>query len=155
MLVYRLGRTGYPPNDGTGAALYGGRWNPVSFAVIYAADSRALCVLEVLVHNAEVSAEYSITTIHVPDDLQTLRLSDNDLPRGWNGPLAPSSFGPSQMIGARWIRSEQSAVLQVPSVVIPEEWNYVLNPAHPDFARIEFSRPVPFRLDERLRAFQA
>jgi RES domain-containing protein len=89
MLIYRLGRTGDPANDGTGAALYGGRWNPISFAVIYAAESRALCVLEVLVHNAEVSAEYSVTTIHVPDELQILKLSDNDLPDGWNGPLAP------------------------------------------------------------------
>lgn len=131
-----------------GASLYGGRWNHKGTPAIYTGASRALCALEVLVNADELADDYVSIAIEIPDDLAILSLSIGDLPAGWD---SNPSVDATQDIGTQWAAALTTAVLRVPSAVIPREYNYILNPAHPDFQRIRFSHPEPFRFDRRLR----
>jgi RES domain-containing protein len=152
MVVYRLGSGRYPANDGLGASLYGGRWNHKGTRVIYTAATRALCALEVLANTGELADDYVVTPIEVPGDLTVTTLSIDTLPPGWD---AAEPANDTRDIGTKWARGFGSAVLAVPSAVIPREWNYILNPLHPDFPGIRFSSPEPFYFDDRLgRAWQ-
>jgi len=148
VVVYRLGSSRYPANDGLGASLYGGRWNHKGTPVIYAAASRALCALEVLTNADELAGDYVVTPIEVPDDLGSTALSIEALPPNWD---AGQSTSDTADVGTDWARSLTTAVLVVPSAVIPRERNYLLNPRHPDFRKIRFLRPEPFCFDDRLR----
>jgi RES domain-containing protein len=130
-----------------GASLYGGRWNHRGTSVIYTAESRALCALEVLVNSDELAGDYAAVPIDVPDDIAILVISTADLPQGWD---ASESTDVTRDIGTTWANGLATAVLSVPSAVIPRERNYILNPAHTDFARIVFASPEPFDFDERL-----
>jgi len=127
VIVFRLGSSRHPANDGIGASLYGGRWNHKGTAVIYTAESRSLCALEILANADELADDYVATPIEMPDELDITR-----------------------DIGTNWQKALATAVLSVPSAVIPRERNYILNPAHPDFNRIRFSSPEPFYFDDRL-----
>jgi RES domain-containing protein len=80
MLIYRLGSGRYPPNDGLGASLYGGRWNHKGTPVIYGVASRALCALEILANANELAGDYVATPIELPDDLAVITLSIDSLP---------------------------------------------------------------------------
>jgi RES domain-containing protein len=147
MIVYRLGSQRYPANDGLGASLYGGRWNHKGTPVIYTAGSRALCALEVLATADELASDYVVTPIEVPNDVIVRTLSVDALPTNWD---AGEPTNDTRNIGTDWAKALRSAVLAVPSAVIPREYNYILNPRHPDFARIRFSSPEPFYFDDRL-----
>jgi RES domain-containing protein len=147
MIVYRLGSWRYPENDGLGASLYGGRWNHKGTPVIYAAASRALCALEVLANADELAGDYIVTPIDVPDELSATTLSIETLPPNWD---AGQSTQDTAQIGTDWANSLASAVLVVPSAVIPREHNYILNPRHPEFSKIQFFGPEPFYFDDRL-----
>lgn len=146
MLVYRLGSSRYPANDGLGASLYGGRWNYKGTPVIYSAASRALCALEVLANADELAGDYVITPIELPDDLDYTSRPVGTLPLNWD---ATEAGNDTREIGTNWARSLATAVLVVPSAVLAREQNYILNPLHPDFGRIRFSVPEPFRFDDR------
>ncbi len=148
MLVYRLGSRRFPANDGTGASLYGGRWNHKGTPLIYAAQSRALCALEILANAGELAGDYIVTPIEVSDNLPVVTQPVETLPPGWN---AGQSTDETRNIGTEWAISMASAVLVVPSAVIPQEYNYLLNPRHPDFAKISFLSVEPFSFDDRLR----
>jgi RES domain-containing protein len=147
MIVYRLGSERYPANDGSGASLYGGRWNHKGTPVIYTAGSRALCALEILANADELASDYVVTPIEVPDDLVVRMLSIEELPTNWD---AGEPTNDTRTIGTDWANALTSAVLRTPSAVIPREYNYILNPRHPDFARIAFFSPEPFYFDDRL-----
>ena len=147
MTVYRIGSSRYPANDGLGASLYGGRWNHKGTSVIYSAESRALCALEVLANADELADDYISISIEIPDDLSITSVSMADLPTGWD---ANPSIEATRDIGTDWAKGLATAVLSVPSAVIPRERNYILNPAHLDFARMLFSSPEPFYFDDRL-----
>jgi RES domain-containing protein len=151
--AYRLCSSRYPADSGKGAALHGGRWNPPGNEVIYGAESRALTALEVLVHYAVLPKNFVITEIRIPDGV---RVSEVQGAQGaysvLTGVEVSAYFftGPLQ-IGTEWLEQRVSAVLSVPSVIIPEERNYVLNVAHPDFKHIEFLPSKPFQFDPRLK----
>jgi RES domain-containing protein len=147
MIVYRLGSRRYPANEGEGAGLYGGRWNHRGTPVIYAAQSRALCALEILANADELLSDYIATPIELPNDLLTTSRSIATLPPMWNA-REPSDL--TRDIGTQWANSLMSAVLVVPSSVIPQELNYILNPRHPDFSKINFLTPEAFLFDDRL-----
>src|SRR6202011_3780783 len=121
----RLPRRRVTANGGFGASLYGGRWNHKGTAVIYTAASRALCALEVLANADELAGDYLVTPIEVPDDLSVTTLSIETLPWNWD---ADRSTHDTAKIGTDWANSLASAVLVVPSAVIPREHNYILNP---------------------------
>lgn len=110
---------------------------------MYCAESRSLAVLEVLVHYAILPRDFAMTRIEFEDTIVT---DVQALPRNWlTDPDA------TRAIGKRWHDSLLSAVLRVPSSVEPVEHNFVLNPDHPDFARIKFEAPKIYRFDPRLR----
>ena len=142
--VYRLvrkERTG-AALSGEGARLYGGRWNPPGTAVVYASESRALAVLETFVHlplEARVM-RFVLYTIELP---ARARVSRHD------GERPPRSVETSQEAGRRWLESDGTLALVVPSVLVPQEKNYVLNATHAQFAGLVATQE-PFSFDDRL-----
>lgn len=146
--VYRLHSSRYPANNGRGAAVNGGRWNPKGTEVIYAAASRPSAILEILVHYAVLPKDFVMTSISIPDRLSIIDVPDNVLTPGWDQPIPIPA---TQQYGGHWIANSRSAVLRVPSAVVTSEWNYVLNVLHPDFREIMFGPSEPFRFDPRLK----
>jgi RES domain-containing protein len=134
--------------DGTGAKRNGGRWNPVGVPMVYTAGSLALAAMEMLVHleSEELLGRYIAIPVDIPP-LLIEQLPAGDLPPDWRDDPIPRS---SQALGARWVKSTRSAVLAVPSTVIPQEFNYLLNPEHAAFKAIETGTPTAFDYDPRL-----
>jgi RES domain-containing protein len=131
-----------------GAALHGGRWNPKGVEVVYAAATVSLAALEVLVQFSALPRDFVLTEIHIPAGGVIEAVYEQDLPTDWQ------AFSPSpgtQEIGRRWVVELRSAVLSVPSTIVPVERNYVLNPRHPNFGQIVFLPSTPFRFDPRLK----
>lgn len=150
--VFRICKTKYAANafDGEGAFRFGGRWNSRGTRMIYTAGSLALAALEMLVHldNDSMLLNYSYVPAEIPK-LLILKIEDfKPLPKNWSISPAPLEV---QEIGDEWVRKNVSAVLEVPSSVIPLEKNYLLNPLHPDFREITLGNPQKFRIDERLK----
>jgi RES domain-containing protein len=141
--VYRVCRSIHKRLDGFGSKLAGGRWNSPGRAVVYMAESISLAVLENLVHMSkeDFPTGYVSVVASIPDHLKTIQELDfrQSVPN-----LATAE------LGDRWIDSLASAVLQVRSAVIPAEWNYLLNPKHPQFQEITVEEAAPFIFDERL-----
>lgn len=135
--------------SGEGARLYGGRWNPKGVPVVYTAQTQALAVLQMMVQDEALAARYVMIPAQVPDDIAIDRIDARSLPAGWRSIRHIETL---REIGAEWARSRRSAVLAVPSAVIPAETNFLLNPLHPDFRRIRIGKPAAFRLDPRLLA---
>lgn len=134
--------------SGAGAARFGARWNPAGTKVVYTAQSAALAALELLVHLdfEEALDTYLLFACHFEPDL--VEPVDRDrLPRKWHDEAALEAL---QQIGAEWLLGARKPILEVPSAIIPTEYNYLLNPSHPDFARITIAEPTPFRIDLRL-----
>jgi RES domain-containing protein len=134
--------------SGEGARIYGGRWNSKGVAVIYTAGSLALASLEMIVNlpAPKLLQKYVRIPARINPDL-VLDLPEEVLPGDWNSrPIAPST----RVIGDQWIKEQHSAILKVPSIVVPEEYNYLLNPAHPDFVNIRIGKPVAYYFDPRL-----
>lgn len=134
--------------DGEGARLAGGRWNSPGVPMIYTAQSAALATLEMLVHlnSSTVLSSYVLIACAFPENV-VLRLDRSRLPTGWRKhPAVPQL----QLLGDAWMKNGLSAVLEVPSVIIQSESNYLLNPVHTDFASIEVGPAQPFDVDARL-----
>lgn len=134
--------------DGEGARLYGGRWNSPGTRMVYTAQSQALAILEILVHleKAGVLPSYSLCAAHFAEDLVEA-LDPEALPDNWRSYPSPSGL---RAIGDAWVAEQTSAVLEVPSVIVDDESNYLINPAHPDFSSLTISEPRPFDFDVRL-----
>src|SRR5215218_8031319 len=136
--------------DGEGARLYGGRWNSPGTPMVYTSSTISLAVLEILVHLQEASLLSSYSLISADfDDALVERLDHSMLPDGWRTYPAPSDL---QRIGDEWVRSQRSVALEVPSVIVESESNYLLNPAHPDFSSVVIGEPELFTFDEHLLA---
>jgi RES domain-containing protein len=134
--------------SGEGARLYGGRWNSPGVPVVYVAESQSLAVLEVLVHlDAPALLEKYVFLEADFNASLVIDLDRSSVPKNWQSDPVPEAI---QAIGDRWILSGDSAVLRVPSVLVPGESNFLLNPRHPDFGNIGISRPHAFRFDPRL-----
>ncbi|MCL4526581.1 MAG: RES family NAD+ phosphorylase [Gammaproteobacteria bacterium] len=133
--------------SGEGARRYGGRWNRKGVAVVYTASSQSLAMLEMLVQDEPLRAKYSVIPATLPDDLDVQNVIITNLPQGWRDPQACEAL---QDIGMDWIARRESAVLAVPSAVVPTEWNFLLNPAHPDFPNIAIGSAEQITTDGRL-----
>ncbi|MBY0504328.1 MAG: RES family NAD+ phosphorylase [Bryobacteraceae bacterium] len=144
-LVYRLCNAAYPAASGEGACQYGGRWNPVGVPAVYAAESRALCIMERLVHLVRLPRNEVLTRIAIPDRVATAYLSPDDLPSGWDDSTESSAI---QSLAGKALA--EVAVLRVPSVIVPGEFCYVLNPEPAHFPQIRFEPSESFRYDQRL-----
>lgn len=133
---------------GEGARRYGGRWNSPVRRMVYASGTQALAILETLVHLQPVSGAlaYTIFRLDLPENLVEV-LPASRQPAGWNDLVVPRA---TQEIGDEWLARNRTPVLAVPSVLAPDEKNYLLNPDHADFARISRHRGIPFSFDPRL-----
>ncbi len=139
--------------SGAGARLYGGRWNSVGTEAVYASAQRSLAVLEVLVHleggavgRGTIVQPYLIYPLWFDEELLE-ELSASSLPADWaTHPPARST----QQIGDDWVSRAGSPVLSVPSAVVPEEYNYLLNPNHKRFSEVQIGSPRPCSIDPRL-----
>jgi RES domain-containing protein len=149
MILYRIGNCKYV-NDlsGTGARLYGGRWNSIGSPMLYMTSSRALALVEVLVHlsASNIPDNFCISEIKVPDQ-SVCDCGENTLPPGWQNPSAPAAL---QQLGDQFLTKKDFLLMKVPSVIVPQEFNYLLNPLHPDMLKVKFIKAVPFSFDERL-----
>jgi len=134
--------------SGEGARLYGGRWNSIGSSVVYAAESKALAALEILVHMDDdcLMDEYLCIPIRL-DTRLARHLDMKSLPENWRK-MPPSTS--TQSLGDAWAAESLSAVLVVPSVLIPGESNYLFNPRHPNFGKLRIGAPEPFEFDPRL-----
>lgn len=152
MRVWRLGPARHPPLDGEGARRASGRWNPRGVPMVYTSAHLSLAVLEKLVHVDfdTFPADVVCYEIDVPDELPVRVVELAGLPGGWDS-MPASAF--TQELGAAWARepADSPGILSVPSVVVPRERNFLLNPLHPDAKRWKVVNREPFRLDVRLR----
>ena len=142
MDVFRMHRLARAPGDYTGAMVAGGRWNPIGTPVLYAAAHLSLACVEVLVHldKAQLPRDYVWSRAALAVTPPSLAVEDLD------------SITACRTIGHSWIESGTELAVQVPSVVIPEEFNILLNPSHPGYNGLAWSNPKPFRFDPRLFA---
>lgn len=135
--------------SGGGARDVGGRWNHHGVALVYSAGTLSLCALELFVNLDPEDAPDDLVAIaaDVPDRLDMLQVREAELPADWRRYPAPAAL---QDIGSAWIATGATAVLVVPSAIIPQEVNYLLNPAHRDFAQVRIERPQAFHFDPRM-----
>jgi RES domain-containing protein len=133
---------------GEGARRYGGRWNSKGTAVVYAAQTKSLAALEILTHldSAEVLRFYVAIPVSFDSHL-VVDVDVSSLPKNWKSYPAPRNV---RAIGDAWVASAKSAVLRVPSVLVPSESNFLLNPRHADYAKLVVGEPVRFDFDPRL-----
>jgi RES domain-containing protein len=150
MQVWRISKAKYAEAafNGEGARLFSGRWNPTGVRMVYTSSSLALAALEFFVHLDPSVAPDDLVSISasIPSNLKVEKILAKDLPEDWR---EIENLG-RQAMGAGWIQQNRSVALQVPSAVIEEEWNILLNPAHPDFSQIEVASSKPFRFDDRM-----
>lgn len=151
MVVWRIVKDKHKEDafDGEGAAQYGGRWNLSGTLMVYAAGSLSLAALELFVHIGPECAHIRFVyfRVDIPDGLRIEELEIDKLPDDWRREPVPGS---TQELGTRWAKANKSAVLRAPSIIIPGEYNYCLNPTHHDFKRIHSEEPIPFSFDARM-----
>jgi len=136
--------------NGEGARLWGGRWNSPGLPAIYCSLSLSLALLEILVHagtleeRADPRVWFSISLPRAA----ALAITARSLPASWNAPaLNPATAA----LGDAWLRGNRSVALRVPSVLLPGEWNYLLNPGHPAFRKqVVWSKPQRLEIDPRI-----
>lgn len=152
-LLYRICKTKYAATafDGEGARRYGGRRNSIGTRMVYAAGSLSLAILEILVHTEDKSllSGYFYFEIDCPNGLITSIADIADLPPDWQ--LSPPPYE-LKLIGDDWINSALRPVLAVPSAIVPNELNYLLNSAHADFHQLIIGSPQSLAIDPRLTA---
>ncbi|MBI2153527.1 MAG: RES family NAD+ phosphorylase [Candidatus Rokubacteria bacterium] len=147
--VWRISKAKNAAFDGEGARLSGGRWNHPGTAVVYTSSTLALAVLELFVHLDPSEAPDDLVAIpaDIPASLPITRIRPAQLPTNWRRYPAPAALAD---LGTRWARGRKTAVLAVPSAVIPLDLNYLLNPLHPAFKQIRVGEKTPFQFDPRM-----
>lgn len=134
--------------SGAGAALYPGRWNAAGTPVVYTAESRALALLEILANLGEAAALDRYVLISARFGVSLCRtLTPRELPRDWD--TTPPAEA-TRTLGTAWCQGQASVALKVPSVLVPGEFNVLLNPRHPAFRKVRVGAAEPVRIDRRL-----
>ena len=134
--------------SGEGARRGGGRWNSKGVRVVYTSGSLSLATLEVLVHTPFYSALKNYVCIPIDfDPSLSHSITTEDLPDNWAADPVPQSV---RDVGDRWVQNQESVILKVPSAIIPVEYNYLINPSHPDFEKVVIRSPQKFAFDPRL-----
>ena len=127
------------------------RWNPNDVEMIYSASSRSLACLENVVHRSGkgLNQVFDVLTIDIPRHIKIKKILLEDLPADWKD---YDRVYLTQRMGEKWISENHTAVLQVPSSIVSEEVNYLLNPKHKDFGEIKIVKRQPFVFDSRIKA---
>lgn len=150
MKLFRIAKAGHVGDlTGEGARLYGGRWNEKGVPAVYTSASLSLAALEQLVHLPLVLAPSDLhyLVLTVLDNVKITSIRASAQPESWDAlPFREETI----QIGGKWARAGKTLLLRVPSVIVPGEYNYLINPNHPDFKKIKVSRSRPFVFDERI-----
>ncbi|MCP4386905.1 MAG: RES domain-containing protein [Gammaproteobacteria bacterium] len=133
--------------SGEGARRYGGRWNKKGVPLVYTAGSQSLAMLEMLVQDEPLRARYVMIAAEIPTGIKIDRITLAQLPTNWRNRAALEQL---RTIGSAWALQLSSAVLEVPSAVVPAEANYLLNPKHPDYSKVLIGEPQTLVTDLRL-----
>jgi len=135
--------------SGEGARLAGGRWNLAGTPVVYLSESLSLAALELFVHLPVVARRIELVSfeVRIPDDVKIDEFDEARLPKMWREEPVPEE---TQKLGSEWVKSGSALLLRVPSVVVPSERNFVLNPAHRDCKSLKISPPKSFSFDPRM-----
>lgn len=151
LVLWRLVKTRHAATafSGDGARRYGGRWNARGTSVVYLSGGLSLAALELFVHLTPEDArlQFSAIRVDVPAAIAAAQLSVAELPANWRDEPPPDSC---KALGSNWIEKAEAALLRVPSIIVPSEFNYLLNPAHQDFRKIIAHAPQPFGFDARM-----
>ena len=135
--------------SGTGARIYGGRWNHQGYPVVYASGSRSLAALEFLVHvpMALAPEKLSILEINISETVEIESVNESQLPLNWRDYPAPEQLA---NIGTKWLKSKSSLLLEIPSAVVEKEVNILINPLHEDIKNVTLISIEKFSFDSRL-----
>lgn len=148
MIIYRLAIEQFKDDlSGTGSKIYGGRWNSVGTPMVYTTENISLSVLEILVRSDKdlLPPDYMLMKIEIPDNLSYTSITNSKLKKNWKEDLEYSQF-----IGSAFIKNNSAVALKVPSAIVDEEHNYIINPNHPDFKKIKIRISSKFKFDKRL-----
>ena len=150
MEIYRIAKDSHPEIDGFGGLLYPGRWHEKGNRVIYTSEHRSLAAFETLVHISKVTLlnnNFVLITIQVPEDALILDLPASILEKGWDS----YAYMPEiQQYGTQFLKEKKFLLLKVPSAIIKQEYNYIINPLHDQFSMCKVLETNPFQFDERL-----
>lgn len=151
LIAWRIADNRHRIFSGTGASLYGARWNTPGFPVIYASASYACAMLERLAYTGvnRMPRNQRSVRIDIPDSIEIEEIDAADI-SGWDS----AHMRASRKFGDAWLRSARTCVLVVPSVVAPHEKNVLINESHPEFGRIAAGDPQPVKWDSRIFRFQ-
>ena len=150
MTVFRIAKRKYIDDvSGEGARLYGGRWNSKGTSVVYTAENRALATIEYLVHIpiSLLPVDTFIAEIQIPDEIDHERIRVETLPENWASNPPPMELA---KLGEEWARRRETLVLRVPSAVVKEEWNILINPKHELADKVIVASIEPVAFDKRL-----
>lgn len=154
MIVFRVERQKYLDTTllGMGASMSEGyRWNSINTRIVYTAESRALATLEVAVHldiGEDLPEDRYYVEIEIPDEITLLEVSVEDLPEDWDA--KPPTLT-TQTIGDDFVNYHEAAILKVPSSIVPQEFNYLINPNHQDASKIRVLSTSKMIFDSRLK----
>ncbi len=150
MFVYRIAEKKYIRDlSGIGARMYGGRWSRKGIDLVYTSESRALALVEFFVNVSfsTLPSKLCIATVEIDDQIRPIEIPLGDLPKNWRKFPAPLELAE---IGSKWAVSNESLALRVPSVVVPHEFNILINPSHPDMKHVAITAVDGLEMDKRL-----
>jgi len=147
MTIYRLSIEQYKDDiSGTGAKLYGGRWNIIGIPVLYATENISLSVLEILVRTNIhlIPLHYYLLKLDLPDNVELTSINKNKLKKEWKNDISYT-----QWIGTEFLKSNKALVLKIPSAIVDEEHNFIINTGHTDFKKVKITSSKKFSFDKR------
>lgn len=147
MIIYRLTTSEFAGDlSGEGAKIYGGRWNPVGFAALYISEFISLSILEILVRADKFTSPdaYTLLNIQIPEN-SVANIELKKLKDGWQNHIEYT-----RSIGEDFLKANQTLVLKVPSAIVPQEHNFLINPQHKDFKKVKIISTELLELDKRL-----
>ena len=151
LLLYRIAQEVYADDlSGKGAWMNGGRWNSEGRFALYTSESRALALLEILAHAPAkmlTIKPYILLTLEIPDAVQTEKVLLENLPKNWN--ITHPDL-PTIQTGDNFLQKSKALLLAVPSAIMPEEWNYIINPLHADMQKVKIIKRRRIEFDKRL-----
>ena len=148
MIVFRIANTAFSDDlSGTGAKLLGGRWNSRGMPILYTSGHISLALVEMLVNTQfkDYIIPLDLLSIQLPENIEFAEISFKKLKTNW-----VKDFEYTRFMGDEFLKDKQSLLLKIPSAVIHEEHNFLVNPLHPDFKKVKIVKTRSFKTDERL-----